>query len=144
MIVEKKDTDYHVRLTTQEIDFLSSPVSKRMEGLLRVKPQLSVLVYGIFPQENMNIACTMDTKVLKSKKAKRGVFFDMKEEGPIVLVHPSSLHDLTYEREYIEYEGIDSKIFIRKDDDQPEQLSLGLPGIRVYPHLIHESPSMTQ
>jgi hypothetical protein len=146
VIVEKRDTDYHVRLTSQEIDFLSSPVIKRMEGLVRVKPQLSAPVLGSFPHESLNFACTQDSTVLKNEKTNGGVYFDRDENGPIVRTHPFPLRELTYERDYIEtrYDGHKARILIRRDDDQAQQLDLGMPGVQVFPHQVHEAARLFQ
>lgn len=137
MIVEKRDTDYYVRLTSQEIDFLASPSIKRMP----TQTQLNAHVIGSFPQESLNIACTVDSTVLRNEKTNDGVYFDRDEDGPIVRTHPFPLKELAYERDFIvtRYDGHEAKIWIRKDDDQPQQLDLGIPGIQVFPHQVHEA-----
>ena len=78
-----------------------------------------------------------DTEFIFDPDANDRILFSKDEDGPIVRVFAGLIYELAVsERNFLvtRYDGYSDKIWIRRNDFQAEQMTLGLPGIPIFPH----------
>ena len=137
MKVEFSGGDYDVDLTTEELEYLLTEVPHNFVPNMQVFPSLECRVSGTPRQETLDIACSQDSTVIFDPDANYRILFSKDEDGPIVRVFAGLIYELAVsERNFLvtRYDGYSDKIWIRRNDFQAEQMTLGLPGIPIFPH----------
>jgi len=137
MKVEWSGGDYDVGLTTDELKYLITEVPHNFIPNMQIFPSLECRVSGTPREEVLNIACSQDSTVIFHPDAHDRILFSREKNGPTVRVFGHLIYQLAVsERDFLvtRYDGYSDKIWIRRDDFQPEQMALGLPGIPVFPY----------